>query len=1108
MGTELRKIDPRIILPALLTVISLCLCQTKASYAQTWIRTYGGTESDNLSTLHPTPDGGFIAVGHSTSFSDNQQMWIVKLDVSGNVEWQRRYDTTSIITPASIALTPDEGYVVAGQVRDPDLNTSCSFVSKLDASGNIQWHKHYESSQTNTARSVIASNDGGFLVAGKKVNGGDEKTDAWVMSLDSSGSILWQGTYGGSLNDELSTLCLTSDNGIAVAGSTESFDLIFERPWFLKLDSSGNVLWQRYYVEESTSYTRSILETPDGGFALLGNMYSLPGTNVVIILLKLDSAGHKEWQRSYASPLREYGSAFTRTSDGGFIITGMTRDDDFLVIKADATGAPEWQRACGGEEIESAKSIHEVSTGSYIIAGYTSSFGSGGMDAMVLKVDGAGMLHPSCGLVKNYAMQAGIPELTVGESTVTMASSDVTATDIPLFGFDTAASVTDLCPDEDPCVEDIFEEDDSCPNAAPLILWEPQNHVFCEDPVDWLEFSAIGGLPYTIQTFNLDLLTDTVLELYESDGATLITSDDNSGEGFSSRLDWTPSRDALYTIRVIQENNLFGNHTGYTINLEGGRRPPSYWSRTFGDETSERTRAVSPTSDGGFIAAGGRGSHGTFDDETWISKLDGMGRVEWQEIFDGSGFDQVNDITQTSDGGYITAGHTDSFGAGGHDVWVMKLDSLGGIEWQKAYGGALEDQALSVLETGDRGFIVAGHTSSFIAPDSDVWLLKLDALGEVEWEKTYGSWENDKAFDIDTASDDGFVVAGSMPSGPPDNWPDCWFFKVDSRGNMVWEKTYGGALDDTAYSIKETSDGGFVMGGSTLSGEGYTFLLLKIDSDGNGEWAKTYGLPSLDLWPRTFEAQPTKDGGYLLLRNVQYSIPGKSTILLYKVDGNGEFDWRKTYDGEMGWEEAYDLCQAPDGGLLLAGETNSFTGELSSDAWILKLDGNGDIYDSCTFISAYDADCRSLPWPIINSESEVNPSEAIVTETAFIPKSADLPVSEQCAGDGPLPPLEVSPPGGVEPLLFTDKENLVWEDATLNRAETFNLYRGCTGDLIAGNDGECVQTDIPANTTRDSTQPSGGNCWFYLVTAVNNVGEGPMGHDSWEFTRVNAFPCP
>ncbi|HHT9135241.1 MAG TPA: hypothetical protein ACFYD2_10090, partial [Candidatus Avalokitesvara rifleensis] len=286
------------------------------------------------------------------------------------------------------------------------------------------------------------------------------------------------------------------------------------------------------------------------------------------------------------------------------------------------------------------------------------------------------------------------------------------------------------------------------------------------------------------------------------------------------------------------------------------------WQKTYGGIGDDRAESVWQTSDGGYIAAGLTSSFGAGDYDFWILRLRPDGAVEWQKTYGGVDHDWAFSIQQTSDGGYIAAGRTKSFGSGDLDLWVLKLSPNGSIEWQKTYGGASDDEAYSVQQTGDSGYVVAGFSSSFGAGGDDFWVLKLSPDGTVDWQKTYGGDRYEWAHSIQQTSDGGYVVAGETNSAGVGRL-DAWVLKLSPDGTVEWQKTYGGVDHDRAESIQQTSDGGYIVACWTQSfGAGIDdFWVLRLRPDGSIEWQKTYGG---ELYEWAYSIRQTSDGGYIV----------------------------------------------------------------------------------------------------------------------------------------------------------------------------------------------------------------------------------------------------
>jgi len=233
----------------------------------------------------------------------------------------------------------------------------------------------------------------------------------------------------------------------------------------------------------------------------------------------------------------------------------------------------------------------------------------------------------------------------------------------------------------------------------------------------------------------------------------------------------------------------------------------------------DEPRCVRQTTDGGYIVAGETSSVRKGFRDVWLVKMHDNGEVAWEKTYGGT--DPREDakaffVEQTTDGGYIVAGRKFSLETDSVDFLVMKIDAVGSIDWQKAYGGSALEIARSVQQTTDGGYVVAGTTRSFGSGGVDAWVLRLNGDGTVQWQKTYGGTEDEKAFAIQETDDGGFVVAGYTDSYSV-GLSDVWVLKLDGDGSVVWQKAYGGDFIDEAFSIQQTSEGGYVLAGNTNS---------------------------------------------------------------------------------------------------------------------------------------------------------------------------------------------------------------------------------------------------------------------------------------------------
>ncbi len=309
----------------------------------------------------------------------------------------------------------------------------------------------------------------------------------------------------------------------------------------------------------------------------------------------------------------------------------------------------------------------------------------------------------------------------------------------------------------------------------------------------------------------------------------------------------------------------------------------------------------------------------------------------WAQTYDrDTSIDWANALVATSDGGYAMVGYTSQYqGIGDYNFWLVKTDEVGNMQWNQTYGGEGGDSPGSLVATSDGGYAIIGTTDSFGAGSTDLWLIKTDAYGNVEWNQTYGGPDSERNGALIATADGGYALAGGWNCSL--NSAYAWLVKTDADGNVEWNQTYGGAEYDTASALIATSDGGYALAGYTESfavGE-KDFWLIKTDANGNMVWNQTYGG---ELADRLGSFIATSDGGYALAGSTNISEFGNGDLWLIKTDADGNMEWDQIYGGE-GPDHANSLVATSDGGYAVAGCTVSFGVE--DDFWLIKTDENG-----------------------------------------------------------------------------------------------------------------------------------------------------------------------
>jgi hypothetical protein len=360
------------------------------------------------------------------------------------------------------------------------------------------------------------------------------------------------------------------------------------------------------------------------------------------------------------------------------------------------------------------------------------------------------------------------------------------------------------------------------------------------------------------------------------------------------------------------------------------------WSRHYGGTNNhEWGQSVQQTSDGGYIIGG----YAQFPRITWedlyLIKTDSNGDTIWTRTYGGSNDDRAYSVKQTSDGGYILTGRTVSFGIGG-DIYVVKTDSGGDTLWTRIYGGNSQDVGFSIQQTNDGGYIIGGMTLSFGAGNGDFYIIKINSFGDTLWTRTYGGSEADWAYSVQQTSDGGYIIGGETWSyGAGSN--DFYLIITDSLGDSLWAHTYGGSDNEILESVKQTDDGGYILAGRTQSyGVGRDDVyIVKTDSIGDTLWTRTYGGYYSEYG---YSVTRTWDGSYAVTGYTSSFVSGTSDCFVVRFDSLGNLLWSRNYGGRYG-DAGNSIIATDDSCLIIAGYTYIQAGSnIWSDVYLLKID--------------------------------------------------------------------------------------------------------------------------------------------------------------------------
>lgn len=386
------------------------------------------------------------------------------------------------------------------------------------------------------------------------------------------------------------------------------------------------------------------------------------------------------------------------------------------------------------------------------------------------------------------------------------------------------------------------------------------------------------------------------------------------------------------------------------------------WSKHYGGIYNEGGYACALTPAGGYAAVGSTFSYGAGDHDVYLVCTDSLGDTLWSRTYGGSLADYGHDLILAPDSGFVIVGTTLSFGRGKEDLYLIRTNRYGDPLWSRTYGGAQTDEGWSIRATRDGGFILCGTTASSGAGYGDLWLIKVNSIGDSIWAKTYGGAGGESGFAVRETTDDGFIAVGCTGSFG-EGYSSVYTVRVSSTGDSLWARTYGGAKADVGYSVENTLDLGFIIAGSTASfGLGYSdAYIVKLDGAGNVEWQNTFGGTKDD---RAYSVCPTVDGGYVIGGTTESFGAGGSDQYVVKADPLGYETWSRTFGGRQA-----DYCRAiainRAGNLVLAGYTYSFSS------------GGSDLYVSAVSnentTDVYEPENTPLPGTFALSQNYPNP---------------------------------------------------------------------------------------------------------------------------------------
>lgn len=403
------------------------------------------------------------------------------------------------------------------------------------------------------------------------------------------------------------------------------------------------------------------------------------------------------------------------------------------------------------------------------------------------------------------------------------------------------------------------------------------------------------------------------------------------------------------------------------------------FTQTLGGSKNDDAKAIINTSDGGYAILGSTQSmDGDITDKNdesfdfWLLKFDGEDSLQWSKTYGGSQNDHGFDLVQSADGGFAILGYSQSSDGdvsenfGMSDYWISKVDAEGNLLWEKSFGYIGGDAGTVLTPTHDGGFLLTGVLDAFASggegntgkhPGGNYWMIKLDAAGNKEWSRHYGGYFTDTAYGTVQTEDNGFIIVGSSDSYEVEWFDnkgtyDFWVIKIDQNGELVWHKNYGGAGIDEARAITASGDGNFIIVGDSRSSDqdvpenkgSADLWMMKINNEGGILWSKVYGGSGFDVGRSVMH---TSDNGYLISGSSKSGDgdvgqnQGSNDAWILKTDNEGNLLWQKSVGGSN-LDFAFDAIQKPDNTIVAVGNSASNNGDISTnkgldDLLIIKL---------------------------------------------------------------------------------------------------------------------------------------------------------------------------
>ncbi len=930
---------------------------------------YGVSGQDRFESIINTSDGGYLAVGttYSPEVADFPGvMWFVKLDAMEEVVWMSFYEgAVSSTTEAYDVVEGSDGYVIVGNIVNGGQYNG--YVVKIDYDGNIIWTQELGTANSDDLLEAVTYSNGRYVAVGRANNSGS----GWVVVLEENGVVFDDFIYSDLIfgTYEFYGVEATGDGGVIIAGSASAPTLGVTGGIAIKLNDDGfgtyELGWEvgiNNLPSNAASRFWDVAVTPDGEYVFSGNNFLNTFQDVLVV--KLDENGNELWQQILGDEVDELARGITVNDCGQIIVAASTNSVlggdvtanyggyDAWVLKLSPNGDVIWEKNFGGSGADLSREVVVNNDGVAILAGITNSndidlsnnFGVNDGWIWAVSDEVYTCNSPDETIFTNWIQPTSQFDLSFCEEETINATSYVAD-----FGTDECAS------------QDYF-----LTTTSYDVLAHNENGVFntadfaAGDYLLWAVNSFVGGLAPDTLT-NISYFSTSYCSCGDADQL-FITIEEcvpecEDCEASAGTLNLEEDIDYSFCL----EDDLSVLSTNYTNN----------------ECFSQYLILATDVSLGGMIVELTSGDSTTFDLSNYAEGTYSVLSLNISNDIDTSNFDFVDQImAHPFFGCLIDLSNPVLFSL--NDCIIddcLLVNTIPEIEWSTPVGGENGDYAYNTIQTSDGGYLVVGDSYS-IGGDvsnpigmSDWWVVKLDAAGQLVWEQSYGTVEEEAAWDVIEVDNGHFVIAGNR--GITNN---AWAMRIDGAGNVIWANEYGGSQFDEFRTVEKTADGGFAFFGGTNSADGdaigntggASYWLVKTDGGGNIIWQNTYGSSASE---GGLDMKVTPDGGYVMTGqsyggggDVSGNY-GQIDAWIVKVDTNGNIEWENNFGGSA-YDYLYKIDNTPDGGYIAAGNTfsNDFdvVGANYADWWVVKLDINGNIEWINTYGGSSFEDCKAV----------------------------------------------------------------------------------------------------------------------------------------------------